>query len=124
MFDDALTTKMLRAGSAASDRFAFEMMQTALQRERAHPSGGAAVGNGGGADAGVTTRGGAAGVGPVDAAFGNIRPLPRRARISSGFIVPCAAEINSRIVANAFCGFHTRRNAGTSSSCTAVLIRV
>src|SRR5688500_6341310 len=114
---------MLRAGSAASHRFAFDMMQTALQCERAHPSGGAAVGSGGAAEPGQTT-GGTAEVAPIDAVVPNTSRLLNRARISSALIVPCAAEINSRIFTNAFCVFHTLRKAGTSSSCTAVLIRV
>src|SRR5688500_562380 len=124
MLDDAFATKMVRAGSAASHRFAFDMMQTALQCQRAHPSGGISAGNGGGgAAAGGTTTGAAATEAVLDEVAGIACPLLSRARISSALIVPCAAAISSRTFTNSFCVFQTLRNAGTSSSWTAVFIR-
>src|SRR5687768_6297692 len=123
MLDDAFATKMVRAGSAASHCFAFDMVQTALQCERAHLSGGASAGGGGGAGADGTTTGGAATAAVLDEVAGKACPLLSRARISSALIVPCAAAISSRTFTNSFCVFQTLRNAGTSSSCTAVFIR-
>ena len=43
MLDDAFATKMLRARNTPGHRFPLGMMQTALQRERAHEIGGGAA---------------------------------------------------------------------------------